>query len=463
MYNYASWFGIVIKGGTIILVQFETFEIIKFLVCLANNLKGSRQFLTIQKIIIGRKQLMKAITCPQCGSLISKVTEQQAIVQCDYCGAKVMIPREVTPSQDDKSNNAEAKPELINKFGYPIDQYVPFDQTRTSNNSITPILIAVFLVFGIGFIILLAFASNSKSPPKIISPKPIPYKTPNTTSTTTPTPKKDYEVLLEFGGKGTSAGLFDRPSEIAVDAGGNIYVADETLRVQHFDEAGKFVNLWNVNGDKNETIDKLAADADGNVYVLIGGEIIVYVGKTGEQKHVLSDKHYIHDFVLRDDGGMMLATENNGHDGIVQTDKGRKIVRRFTEIHSRAAETQIPPQAVRLAVGGKGDIFAVYALGDVYGTFNYNEEDLMTFHFTANGKFVNKFAADLNPGAILVDNQSRIYLLNDNMLGDGKIRVFSNTGSEIKSIGFDRFESVETMTLDRQNNIFVISGETIHK
>ncbi len=48
---------------------------------------------------------------------------------------------------------------------------------------------------------------------------------------------------------------------------------------------------------------------------------------------------------------------------------------------SRAAETQIPPQAVRLAIGGKGDIYAVYALGDVYGTFNYNEEDLMTFHF----------------------------------------------------------------------------------
>jgi len=116
-----------------------------------------------------------------------------------------------------------------------------------------------------------------------------------------------------------------------------------------------------------------------------------------------------------------------------------------------------------IAIGGKGDIFAVYALGDVYGTFNYNKEDLMTFHFTANGKFVNKFAADLYPGAILVDNQSRIYLLNDNMRGDGKIRVFSNTGSEIKSIGFDRFESIETMTLDRRNNIFVISGEKIHK
>lgn len=188
---------------------------------------------------------MKAITCPQCGSLISKVSEQQAIVQCDYCDAKIMIPREVAPQ------NTEAKPELINRLGYPIDQYVPFDERQTSNNSIKAIVITLLLVFGIGFIIILAIASNSKSRPGTTSPKPTSYKTPNTTSTTAPTPKKDYEVLLEFGGKGTSAGLFDRPGEIAVDAGGHIYVADETLRVQHFDEAGKFVNLWNVGGNKN--------------------------------------------------------------------------------------------------------------------------------------------------------------------------------------------------------------------
>lgn len=395
---------------------------------------------------------MKAITCPQCGSLISKIIGQ-SVVQCDYCDAKIIIPREIA------SNNAAEKPELINRFGYPLDQYVPFDETQISNSSVKTTVIALLLVFGIGFIIIWAFVANSKSRRGTTPTKPTSYKTP----TTTPTPKKDYQVLLEFGGKGTSAGLFERPSELAVGADGQIYVADETLRVQHFDEAGKFVNLWNFGGKKNEAIDKLAADTDGNVYVLIGGEIVVYVGKTGEQKYVLSVKSYIHDFVLRDDGGMMLATENDGRDEIVQTNKARKIVRRFTEIHSRAAETDIPPQAVRLAFGGKGDIFAVYALGDVYGTFNYDKEDLMTFHFTANGKFVNKFATDLNPGAILVDNQSRIYLLNDNMLGDGKIRVFSNTGSEIKSISFERFESIETMTLDRQNNIFVISGETIRK
>ncbi len=33
---------------------------------------------------------MKAISCPQCGSLIRNVLPRQPIVECDYCGAKVV-------------------------------------------------------------------------------------------------------------------------------------------------------------------------------------------------------------------------------------------------------------------------------------------------------------------------------------------------------------------------------------
>ena len=33
---------------------------------------------------------MKAITCPQCGGLISTFLPRQPIVECDYCGAKVI-------------------------------------------------------------------------------------------------------------------------------------------------------------------------------------------------------------------------------------------------------------------------------------------------------------------------------------------------------------------------------------
>jgi hypothetical protein len=44
MDNYASWFGVGIKGGTIGRVGFETFGIVKFLVCSANKPMSLRQF-----------------------------------------------------------------------------------------------------------------------------------------------------------------------------------------------------------------------------------------------------------------------------------------------------------------------------------------------------------------------------------------------------------------------------------
>jgi DNA-binding beta-propeller fold protein YncE/DNA-directed RNA polymerase subunit RPC12/RpoP len=383
---------------------------------------------------------MKAVTCPQCGSLISKVSSLQAIVECDYCGAKVIIPREEKHA--------------------PVVDYAPADYTPVYDNyqnpSILPKVLAIVVGCSVVLVIFILVVSSAKKRPTL----PIPYKP---VVYSTPTPKKETNVDFEFGAKGTSAGLFDSPGEITVDASGNIYVSDETLRVQRFDATGKFLNLWNVKAEKNETIDKLAADAEGNIYVLIGGEIVVYNASTGEQKYVLSDskKHYIDDFILRDDGGMMYVSENGENEDIVQT-KGRTVVRRFPSIHTKAAETQIPTQGIRLAVDGKGDIYTVYAIGDIYGTFNYNDEDLMTFHFTPQGKFVNKFAAVRMPSAILVDNQSRIYILDKNTANNAAIIVFSNTGSELKRIPLESF-SPRSMAIDRENNLYIINGETIQK
>ena len=151
---------------------------------------------------------MKAISCPQCGSSISKISGRQPIVQCDYCDAKIMIPRGFVP------NDAEAKPELINQFGYPLDRYVPFDETRISNSSIKTTVIALFLVFGIGFVILLVFAANSKSRFATTLPKPTPYKTPNITPPTTPTPYRTPTPHNLSKGKTISGGVLN---EKAID------------------------------------------------------------------------------------------------------------------------------------------------------------------------------------------------------------------------------------------------------
>ena len=66
---------------------------------------------------------------------------------------------------------------------------------------------------------------------------------------------------------------------------------------------------------------------------------------------------------------MLYVAENTQNEEFVHT-KGRAIVNRLVGIHSNATETQIPTQAIRIAVDGKGDIYSVYALGDGYGGFS---------------------------------------------------------------------------------------------
>lgn len=381
---------------------------------------------------------MKAISCPQCGSLIRHILPHQPIAGCDYCGAKVIT--------DGQFQSPEPFDEETAKFRA-IENYV---RPKTPTQ---PIFIGISLIGAFAFVLFIAALIPTKSR----SSEPIPRETykPIVYPTIAPiSPKVEDDKL--FGGKGTSAGLFDGANQIAVDKAGNVYVADSTLRVQRFDANGKFLNLWNVKGSKNETIDKLAASANGEIDVLIGGEIVVFKGETGEQLRVLTDsrRHYIDDFVLLDDGGTMYVAENGGREEFVQI-KGRAIVNRFAGILTNAADAKIPTAGIKIAVDGKDEIFAVYAIMSLEGTSEYNEEDLMTFHFARNGKFVNKFAAGLMPHAIAIDSQSRAYVLDGE-----KIAVYSSSG---ESVGVRTASFTDAFALDDQNNIYTISNETVRK
>jgi sugar lactone lactonase YvrE len=390
---------------------------------------------------------MKPLICPQCGGKITNYSAFQNFATCGYCSTRFLIEPEK------QKTTISPEPDFDSRVN-----------SRATPNIFVFVIGAVVLILG-GIIFLAVLMSDTT--PKPVSPIYNKISFPTSTPRISPTPTPNQN-LLEFGGKGTGNGLFKDADAIAVDNKGRIYVGDATLRVQQFNEKGEFIKLWQmpsktVNYNRARYINKIAVGDNGKIYVAVGGVILIYDEESSEPAgtiHTAPD--YIVDFALRSDGGLLYVSNNDEIETLVFVNKDRKVTRRIGGFHTETADAALSPRstglaAIRLAVDGAGNIFSVYAFGDLGSySLSYNTEELLIFRFTPEGKYVDRFVQSMNSCGIEIDNQSRIYISEQN-----SIKVYSNTGEQVSTV--NDLQNIDSFALDKQNNIYVLSENGVFK
>lgn len=389
---------------------------------------------------------MKPLICPQCGGKITEYNQFAKFVTCQYCDTRFLIEQEKQPSF----------------------QSEPVYKTPVVTTNNLGLVIAFVVVIGVVFGGVLIAALVRQSPKKTLTEYPTyPRNTPRAVyASPTPTPNLN---LLEFGGKGTSNGLFQDASALAVDKKGRIYVADDTLRVQQFNEKGEFLKLWQIPSQtkhykKARTIQKIAVDDEERLYVLVGGVVQMWEQNTTDLPEVTfhAAPDFMVDFAIRSDGGLLMVSVNNDIETLIFMNRSEKVTKRMRGFHSETADAAMTPfetglAAIRLAVDGAGNIFSVYAFGDLGSySLSYNADELLIFRFTPEGKYVNKFVQTMNSVGIEVDNQSRIYISDND-----SINIYKNNGELVSSV--TDLTSIEAFALDGQNNVYVLLDDKVVK
>ncbi len=78
------------------------------------------------------------------------------------------------------------------------------------------------------------------------------------------------QYLMQWGMSGVGDGDFDRPTDIAIDSAGNVYITDYgNDRVQKFNSQGVYSFQWGTTGSATASLTSagIAISSDNTVYV----------------------------------------------------------------------------------------------------------------------------------------------------------------------------------------------------
>jgi ribosomal protein L7/L12/streptogramin lyase len=259
------------------------------------------------------------------------------------------------------------------------------------------------------------------------------------------------KVTLAFGKEGTGPGYFTGARFISVDNNGHIFVGEDNGgRVQVFDDNGNYLTQWKATGEENGDIylSSLAAGRDGAVYTVVGSQLYVYDGMTGNLLGRLDhpDGWGFDDVTLAPDGSVVAAWYKNRDDLIRFNRNGQVNLLLESAIGNVTHDSELD---MRVAVDGSGNIYAL-----AY----FNEA---VFVFSPDGRYISRFGsvgdADgqfTSPRSITVDNLGRIYIADF-----PGVMIFASDGRYLDTLSVNG--AVMGMTFDDQNNLYLVADEQV--
>lgn len=403
----------------------------------------------------------QVLECPYCGATLA--LPDADTFECDYCGKRIQVPAELRPVKPDKQagdygaagvGQQVSQAESIHS---PATEQDVFRQRRRSFILILGISIALLLLGLVAFLVALISVSSSTSSdnPPVVELRTTPL----------PTLVQFARLVQVFGTEGDQAGQFDDPRSIAIDAQGNIFVADYSSgRINEFDADGNFLQLIKLqptNGSDHVYIFNIDADELGNLYVAASGNILKYAAATGELLATFPDRWpeiYYESVRVGPDGNIYTTNGMAGADDLIILSPQGELLQRWKGIIG-SVNPDDPRMELILGVNHSGFVYLLSPFASqVYG---YNPDGSYNASFGEEGDRTGQFS--LSTDSLVVTNQDYLIIAEAY-----RVDLFDSHGSYLaKSFSIDYQVAgggIRDMALDDQEDLyFITSGGKVLK
>jgi sugar lactone lactonase YvrE len=260
------------------------------------------------------------------------------------------------------------------------------------------------------------------------------------------------EFVLKWGSQGSADGQFDFPLRIAVDGGGDIFVAElDNQRIQKFDNTGTFL-AKSRSGQLNRP-EGVAVDGRGYVYVTDGTIVRKFdwtwtlLTQWGSQGDGDGEFGLARGIAVGPNGNVYVADEGNAR--IQKFDNWGTFLAKWGSRGSGDAQFQTPTD---VAVDGSGNVYVVDRTHDRVQKFSSTGTFLAKWGSSGSGEGQFNF-----PIGISVDGANAVYVADQ---GNHRIQKFSSTGAFLTEWGMwgsgdGQFANVFDVAVDGSGNVYV--------